>query len=510
MLMKRIILLSMVLTLVPVHAALGGELDAAKIRQMTVAQTDNALQTYRDILGLPNDTHYPDDIQRLVQWLRTEFGQRSFKLDTLESGGSPFVFAERSVAGANKTALIYLQADGQPVDPTLWQQKSPYQATLKKLNKNTGWQEIPWDSLKEEIEPDWRIFARSAADSKGPIAQFLTAIDAIDENGLEPAYNLKVIMDTEEENGSPNLPTVVMKHKDRLAADFLLIFDGPPHASNEPTLVFGARGIAKITLKTHGPRKPQHSGHYGNYVPNPALALAQLLASMKSPDGRVLIPGFYDGIEINAETRELLDRVPDDTRALHQHLGIAETDKVADSLQLAIQYPSLNIRGLSSLKVGIQSRTLIPASAIAELDVRLVKESDPARLIGLIKDHIIEQGYHVIGHEPTMAERLALPKLLTFKSKISYKAFRTDFDSEPGLLARGALKRLYGAEPILLRTSGGSIPISPFVEALDIPAVMVPTVNIDNNQHAPDENLRLGNFIEGISILIAVLMQETG
>ena len=307
--------------------------------------------------------------------------------------------------------------------------------------------------------------------------------------------------------GSPNLPPAVERYRDRLAADMLIIFDGPPHVSNEPTLKFGARGIATVTLTTFGPRVPQHSGHYGNYAPNPAIRLAQLLASMKDDRGRVTIPGWYDGVTLDPATKALLARVPDDEEQIRQRLGIAERDLVGDNLQEAVQYPSLNVRGLSSGWVGAQSRTIVPATAIGEIDIRLVLESDAERLLSLLRQHIEARGYYVIDGEPTEPERMTHPKIASFKSSVSYGAFRTDFDSEPGRWLSRAFERLYGKEPIKIRTSGGSIPISPFVETLGVPAVGVPTVNGDNNQHSPNENLRVGSFIEGIKIMVAVLAE---
>lgn len=482
---------------------------AKDIRSIASHQVDKGLQLYYDLLSLPNDTFYQENIAHLVTFLSGEFKSRGFKTETLDTGGSPLLFATRETKGADKTVLVYLQADGQPVDPSLWHQKSPYIPALKEPQADGSFKEIPWSSIKGNKNMDWRIFARSASDSKGPITQFLTAISALDAAGKSIGYNLKIVVDTEEENGSPHLPDAVKIYKNKLAADMLLIFDGPPHSSNKPTLKFGARGIATITLKAYGPRVPQHSGHYGNYAPNPAFALTKMLGGMKDINGRVTIPGFYDGVPpIDEKTRKILEAVPDDVDEIHKHLAIAKPDSVAETLQLAVQYPSLNIRGLQSLKVGKEVRTLVPAEAIAEIDIRLVKESDPKRLIGLVKDHIINLGYTVLDHEPSMEERMTLPHIVNFTSIISYGAYRTDFNSEPGLLTRAAMKNLYGKEPILIRTSGGSIPISPFVETLGIPAVGVPTVNIDNNQHAPNENLRLGNFIEGISIIMSVLLEK--
>ena len=188
--------------------------------------------------------------------------------------------------------LIYLQSDGQPVDPTAWFQEDPYTPVLKERNSEGQFERIPWDLLGQSFDPEWRVFARSASDSKGPMTQFLVAIELLDEAGFNFDYNLKVIIDTEEEMGSPNLPEAVIANRELLSADMLLIFDGPPHPSNEPTVGFGARGIVTVTLVTYGPKFPQHSGHYGNFVPNPAFHMSRILASMKSADGRVTLPGF--------------------------------------------------------------------------------------------------------------------------------------------------------------------------------------------------------------------------
>ena len=378
---------------------------------------------------------------------------------------------------------------------------------LKQQSSDGDWERIPWDRI-ENYEDDWRIFARAASDAKGPVAMFLAALDAVKSLGFEPNFNMKVIMDFEEELGSPNLPQAVIDNAELLSADMLIIFDGPRHISNEPTLVFGARGIAQIELTTYGPVLPQHSGHYGNYAPNPALRLSKLLASMKDDEGRVTIPGFYDGIKIDAATERILKSVPDDETEIRNKLQIADIDKVGSYYQEAIQYPSLNILGMQSGWINEQTRTIIPNWARAELDVRLVLESDPIRLIGLIQKHIEKEGYYVIDRMPTKEERLKYDKIATFKHKVYYQSFRTDFDTDVGKWLQRAYKSAFGKDPIMIRMGGGSIPISPFVTTLDIPAVLVPTVNSDNNQHSPNENLRLGNYREGVKTMIAVLMER--
>jgi acetylornithine deacetylase/succinyl-diaminopimelate desuccinylase-like protein len=485
-------------------------LTADEIHDAVATQLPHAFDTYRDLLSLPNDAHFPSDILRLLDWLEGAFDERGFDTVRLPTAGSPLLLAERDNPRTDKTVLIYLQSDGQPVDTLAWFQASAYQPALKEQAPDGSWSEIPWDRLHGEWNPDWRAFARSASDSKGPIAQFLAALDAMGTLGVNPDFDMKVIVDTEEEMGSPNLPAAVERFRERLAADMLIIFDGPPHVSNRPSLKFGARGIARLTITTHGPKEPVHSGHYGNYAPNPGLRLSQILGSMKDEHGRVTIPGWYDGIELDDQTRAMLAAVPDDEDQIRSRLGIAGRDSVGENLQEAVQYPSLNIRGLSSGWVGAQARTIVPATATAEVDIRLVRESDPQRLLGLVRGHVERMGYHILDRDPTEEERARYERLVTFTSNVSYAAFRTDFDSEPGVWLSAAFRNLFGEDPIKIRTSGGSIPISPFLEELAIPAVTVPTVNGDNNQHSPNENLRIGDFVRGIRILLAVLTQPLG
>ncbi len=463
---------------------------------------------FRSYLTLPNDAHFPEDILKNVEWCEKQFGQRGFELQRLETETVPLLFAEKTVDPEAKTILFYLQLDGQPVDPSKWDQADPWQPVLKAQNEQGEWQEIPWERLTDDYDPEYRIFARATADAKGPVMMWLMGWDALADEGKQPAYNVKVIMDFEEEIGSPRLPATVVANRELLSADALLIFDGPRHLSNQPTLSYGARGIARVTLKLYGPVAAQHSGHYGNYLPNPAVRLAQLIASMKDEAGRVTIPGWYDGIELTPEVQKILDRVPDDEQAILDRMGVAAPDSVANGYQAALQYPSLNVRGLASGWVGTKVRTIIPAEAVAEIDIRLVKESDPERMIGLLKGHLEAQGYHLLEDEPTEAERKQFPRLLGFDYGISYQAFRTPMDSEIGDFLRGAMRSAFGEAPIEVRTMGGSIPISPFVNTLDVPAVVVPTVNRDNNQHSPNENIRVGNYVDGIKTLYAIFSQE--
>lgn len=475
------------------------------IRSAVGDNVDAAISLYREFLALPNDALEPDDIEELVAWLENAFGERGFRTQRIPTAGNPALFAERRYDPGSRTVLVYLQADGQPVDPSAWAQPDPFVPVLKAQDEQGNWQPLPWDATAEGYDPDWRVFARSAADSKGPMTQFMVAIDLLDRLDAAPPYNLKVIIDTEEELGSPHLAAAIGAHRQLLASDLLLIFDGPPHASNRPTVTFGARGIMTATLVAYGPHVAQHSGHYGNFVPNPAFDLARILASLKSADGVVRVPGFYDGVTLSEADRAVLANVPDDEDGILAGMGLSRPEAVAPSLQEAIQYPSLNIRGLSAGWVGEQARTIIPPIATAELDIRLVIESDPQRLVGLLRAHIESLGYTVLERAPTAEERRRHGRIVSLDHEVSYGAFRSAMDSPAAMMARSGLERLYGEEPILVRTMGGSIPIAPIIDALDVPAAIVPTVNIDNNQHSPNENLRLGNFVEGIAMLMSVL-----
>jgi acetylornithine deacetylase/succinyl-diaminopimelate desuccinylase-like protein len=281
--------------------------------------------------------------------------------------------------------------------------------------------------------------------------------------------------------------------------------DGPMHASNAPTLTFGCRGSAGFTMTTYGPLTQQHSGHYGNYAPNPGFRLARLITSMKDEQGKVLIDGFYDGITFSEETRRLMAAVPDDKTEINNRLGIAEEEKVGNNYQESLQYPSLNIRGMRAAVVGKGSGTIIPEEAVASFDIRLVPETDGKRMVELVRNHLQKQGYTVLDHAPTAEERVKHPQIVFFEGNAGTPAFRTDVKSPVSQWLRKALTDQYKEEPVMIRIMGGTVPVVPFIQALNIPAVIVPLVNLDNNQHSPNENLRIGNLRMGLKTCLAIL-----
>ncbi len=466
-----------------------------------------SLGQLKEFLAIPNDANFPNDIELNVKWCETKLGNLGMELNRLETETVPLLLASKVINQELPTLMYYFHIDGQPVDPQYWFQDSPYDATMKEEVEGQGWVTLDWnESISGEINPDWRIFARSSSDDKSPFIMFLTILENMKEGDL--AYNLKVILDFEEEKGSPRLAAAVEENRDLLKADALVIIDGPKHPSNLPTLSFGARGITTVTLKVFGPTFPLHSGHYGNFAPNPALRLSKLLGSMKDDYGRVVIPGFYEGINLDQPTKEILASVPDDLNKMKVKLGIGEIDSVGHNYQEALQYPSLNIRGLSSGWVGSEARTIVPATATAEIDIRLVVESPPERQVELLRNHVESQSYFIVEKKPSSQERFLHPKICQFTNDRAYTAFRTSFDSPLGKWADDALKNEFSLDPIKIRTMGGSLPISPFINVLGIPAVIVPMVNSDNNQHSPNENLRLGNYFDGVRTFNALLNKE--
>jgi acetylornithine deacetylase/succinyl-diaminopimelate desuccinylase-like protein len=318
--------------------------------------------------------------------------------------------------------------------------------------------------------------------------------------------NIKVILDSEEEEGSPTIAGIARTHADLLEADALIVCDGPKHASERPTLVLGNRGNTVVRLTVYGPRTNVHSGHFGNYAPNPAQRLAALLASMKDEDtGRVTIPGYYDRIAFTDAERALMAAVPDDEAAIRRRLGIAKNESVGANYQEALQYPSLNVRGMASAVVGSKAATIVPSHAVAELDVRTTPEADQNYLFGLIEKHVTAKGYHLVTSEPTDEERSRYDRLASLVMLRGSSAARTPLDSPLGQWAHGVLHETFGACPVVIRMMGGSVPTDKLVAALNIPFIIIPLVNGDNNQHAADENLRIGHYLEGVKTFMGLL-----
>jgi acetylornithine deacetylase/succinyl-diaminopimelate desuccinylase-like protein len=503
--MKRILIACTALITVCLSAQAQSELcsvaAATKLAQSSFPE-------YLRFLAMPSDSAVPEDIQKNAAFLEDAFRQRGFTVSQLANDGKPLVFAEYAtkIAGA-KTVLFYMHLDSQPVVASEWAQKSPWTPVLKLKNAKGQWEEVPQDLLfKSPLDPDLRVFGRSSSDDKGPIMMFLAAFDGMNAAHAKPSVNVKVLIDSQEEVGSPAMAEIINRHLAQLRSDAIIIHDGPRHASNRPTLIFGNRGAAPVTLTVFGPYSPLHSGHYGNYVPNPAMRLAQLLATMKDDRGRVLVKGYYDGIVLTAADKQAFADTGDDEKAILKRTGIARAEAVGSSYQAALQYPSLNIRGMAAASIGSKAANIVPSLAIAELDLRTTPEATPEHLYDLLKKHIEDQGYHLVTGTPTEADRANFDKIASLTLGRGGRAVRTPLDSNLGQWAYKILKTTAPEmNPVRIRMMGGSVPTDSMVDTLKAPFVIIPLVNGDNNQHTYDENMRIGHYVEGIRTILGLL-----
>jgi acetylornithine deacetylase/succinyl-diaminopimelate desuccinylase-like protein len=423
------------------------------------------------------------------------------------AGGAPALYGEWRVPGATRTLVLYAHYDGQPADPAGWRTTHPWRPALFTARHDRGGREIPLPAAGTPIDPEWRLYGRSSADDKAGVLAILAAVDALLALGVEPTSNLKFYFDGEEEAGSPHLEAVLRANADLLAADAWIIADGPVHTSGRKQVVFGVRGDANVELTVYGPERALHSGHYGNWAPNPAHALAVLLAGMKDEDGRVTIAGWYDDVEPWGDAeRAAVAALPADDRALMEELGIARPEAVAPSLFEAIALPSLNVNGIESGALAAGARNVVPAEATTVLDLRLVLGNHHARQVERLRGHLLSRGYHLLDRAPTPGERRAHPRLARLVVRPgAYDAERTPMDLP---LARAVLAAVRGStdEPVYaVPTLGGSLPLSVISATLGTRTITVPVVNHDNNQHADDENLRLGNLWAGIETYAALL-----
>ena len=459
-----------------------------------------------ETLAIPNVAADRTNIRRNADFLRGLLGRRGFAAEILETAGNPLVYGALDVAGASRTVLFYCHYDGQPVDVQAWKQPDPFAPVLRRGRMEDQPPALDPTSVAR-FEPDFRIYARSASDDKAPIVALLAAIDALKASGLAPSSNLRVILDGEEEASSPSLVPAIARYRDKLRADLMVILDGPGHSSGRPTVVYGARGIATVDLTVFGPKSGVHSGNYGNWMPNPAMRLASLLASMKDEEGLVKVAGYYDAVvPLTPAERAMLDAVPDDGARMLNTFGVAGPELAFPKLQDALQMPTLNVRGLASSFVGAGARTIVPDRATAAIDIRLVKETSGADLVAKIRAHIGKQGYHLVDSDPDDATRAKYSRIARLSlNGPMLSAFRTSTSDPQARALVAAVTRTFGQPPVQLRTLGGTVPIAPFIEALGFPALLVPTVNFDNNQHEENENLRLGHFFDSIVTIAAVL-----
>jgi acetylornithine deacetylase/succinyl-diaminopimelate desuccinylase-like protein len=457
---------------------------AAAAHQWRTAHEQAILAEFMDLLAIPNLASDGPNIRRNAAAVSAILEKRGVKTRLLEvPTAPPVVFGEIDSPGGARTVIFYAHYDGQPLDPKEWA-TPPWQPVLR----------------------DGRIYARSASDDKAPIIAIATALDALHASGIPLRANIKFVFEGEEEAGSPHLASILAKYKDLLASDVWLICDGPVHQSRRQQIVFGARGITTLDITIYGPKRELHSGHYGNWAPNPAMMLARLLASMKDNDGRVTIDHFYDGIQPLSDTeRRAVAEAPDVDQELMRELWLGRTEGGGKKLVELLNLPSLNIRGMSAARTGAQASNVIPASATATMDIRLVKGIDHDAAAGRVIDHIRKQGYFIVDRDPDAPARMSHAKVAKVIVETGgYNAARTSMDLPISQLVLRTAESARG--PVVkLPTMGGSVPLYMIEETLHAPTITVPIANHDNNQHSFDENIRLENLWDGIDLLAALL-----
>ena len=487
--------------------------EVLKIRDYRIKNTGSIINEFSEFLSIPNITADADGQAKTATFIMNMMNKRGIKkvqlLNATTAGVPPVVYGEVITPGAKKTIIFYAHYDGQPVNPAQWAKGlDPFQPKLftNALDKNGTDIIFPTD---EKYERDWRIYARSAADDKAGIDAILNAYSAINKSGLSPGCNIKFFFEGEEEAGSTHLNEVLEKYKDLLQSDVWIICDGPVHQSGKKQIIFGVRGDTHLDLTVYASKRPLHSGHYGNWAPNPAMMLATLLASMKDEKGKVAIKGFYDDVTpLKPSEKKALNEVPRVDEQMKTELGINKEDMQGLSLSEAINQPSLNINGMQSGNVGKLASNQIPTSATAVLDLRLVLGNDWKRQQQKVINHIKSKGYYITAKEPTDEERKKYSKIIKVENGDGMNAQRTSMDLPVIQKVITAVRSTTKDQIVLQPTMGGSLPLYIFEKYLRAITVTVPIANHDNNQHAENENIRLGNLFDGIETMGVLMLMK--
>jgi len=499
------------LTLLPVSVF--SQTTQDQVRDYRRAHEQQIIKEFTTLLAIPNVAADTPNIRKNAAMIVELMKQRGLNPRLLEAktpNVPPAVYGEWKSPGARRTIIVYAHYDGQPTDPKQWTGTQPWQPVFRSAAIEAGGQILPGPTNEAALNPEWRIYARSASDDKAGVMAILNAFSALQDKSIALTSNVKFFFEGEEEAGSPHLGEIIELNKDLLEADAWIIGDGPVHQSGRKQVVFGARGDTNVDVTIYAAKRPLHSGHYGNWSPNPAHMLARLLASMKDDDGRVTIEGWYSDVEPLGEAeRRAIAEAPQYDEELKQQLGIKRTENSGKTLMELINQPSLNINGFASGDVGALARNVIPTTATAVLDLRLVKGNDHQRQTQRLMDHIRKQGYHVTDREPTDAERAQYPLLARVNARAGgYNAERTKMDLPISKAVIDAVQSTSPEKIVLLPTSGGSLPLSVITERLRTVTISVPIANYDNNQHAENENIRLQNFWDGLEIWAAIMTMK--
>ncbi len=468
-------------------------------------ETDIVAELTR-FLSIPNVASDSVNIRRNAALIIAMLERRGATARILESPGSPpAVYGELLTPGAARTVVFYAHYDGQPVDSARWV-TPPWRVVLRDGALTKGAREIAFPTAGGRFDPEWRLYARSASDDKSPIVAMLTALDALKALGQRPSINLKFFFEGEEEAGSAHLGEMLTRHAALLKADLWLFGDGPVHQSRQPKVSFGVRGVMGVNLTVYGPARPLHSGHYGNWAPNPNVMLAHLIASLRDEEGRILIERFYDDVlPFSAAQRAALATMPHIDAQLTADLRLGRTEGSGAGLAEQVSRPGLNVSGMSGGRTGAAAANVIVPEATAYIDFRLVPDQRPERVRALLEAHLVTRGYHVVHEDPDSATRRAHPRIIKVTGDGGYPAISTALDLPVSRAVIRAAEAALGEPVVVEPPLGGSLPLYQFKEVLGATLIMVPIVNHDNNQHAENENLRIKNLWDGIELYAGLL-----
>ena len=443
-----------------------------------VTGRDRFIDELKVWLAIPSVSALPEhaaDMKRCADWTAGEMSRVGLQnVRLIETPGNPVVYGDWLGAPGAPTIFFYGHYDVQPVDPLELWTTPPFEATIR----------------------NGELFARGAVDDKGQVFMHFKAIEAhMKQTGRLPV-NVKFIVEGEEEVGSPNLDAFIRNHRGDLTADVVVISDSGMFDKGVPSLCYGLRGLAYFQIDLRGTKSDLHSGSFGGAVANPAFVLAQVLAEMKDRSGHIRIPGFYDDVRpLKDEERNEFKRLPFLETKYRQDLGAPRLfgEKEYSTLERVWVRPTFEINGLVSGFTGEGAKTVIPAVASAKVSMRLVPDQHPDKIAALFEAYV----------------KKITPKTVELKVTRMHggKPWMTEFDS-PFIQAAGrAIEQGFGKRPVFTR-EGGSIPVvSTFKEVLGVPTVLFGIGLPDENSHAPNEKLDLGNFFSG-TIASAFLYQE--
>ncbi|MFL6263930.1 MAG: M20/M25/M40 family metallo-hydrolase [Thermoanaerobaculia bacterium] len=486
-----------------------------KVRAYRAAHEKEIVGELSGLLALPNVATRVADVERNADHLTTLLERRGFAVQRLSAGPGtpPALYGDLRVPGARRTLMFYAHYDGQPVGQKGWL-SDPFKPVLRSGPLGPNVKEIDLASSlaakSGPLDPEWRIYARSASDDKSPIVAILTALDALRASGLQPSVNVKLFLEGEEEQGSEHLGTILRRNAELLAADAWMLCDGPVHQTRRMQIYFGARGVAGLELTVYGPVRPLHSGHYGNWAPNPAVEAAHLVSEMRDEEGRILIPGFYDDVRpLTVTEKQAVAVMPLVEASLEDELGLGRTEGKGARLQDRLMEPALNVRGLRAAEVGEGAANAIPTEAQVSIDFRLVPDQTPQKVKDKVEAFLRAKGWHLVEEAPDRETLKAFPRVARLAWSLDYAAHRTDMTLPVSRAVVAAAERATGGPVIQVPMLGGSVPMSIFTNILKAPMIGVPMVNHDNNQHGINENLRLRNLWDGIEVY-AELMAGMG